>query len=121
MREPARDKGRLEDILESIRYVKEFTEGINFNTFLADKLRYFAVLKNIEIIGEAAYMISLELKEKHPEIPWGPMIKMRHILVHGYASVLPEILWQTATEDVPLLLTQIETLLSSLESIGKNA
>lgn len=77
---------------------------------LIDKLRYFAVLKNVEIIGEASYMLSSEFKEAHSEIPWKDIIKMRHVLVHGYAVVLPELLWQTALEDVPKLKKQIEEL-----------
>jgi uncharacterized protein with HEPN domain len=110
MREPARDKGRLEHILEAANYVMSFSAGLNYESFLSDKLRYFAILKNVEIIGEAAYMLSLEFKESHPEVPWGQMIRMRHVLVHGYASVLPEMLWQTAMQDIPLLRPQIEAI-----------
>ena len=78
----------------------------------ADKLRYFAVVKNVEIIGEASYMLSITFKEAHPEIPWNDIIKMRHVLVHGYAAVLPELLWQTALDDVPKLKEQIEDILN---------
>ena len=111
MREPARDRGRLEDMLQAAEYVISFTEGISLSAFTDDKLRYFAVLKNLEIIGEAAYMLTLDYKESHPEIPWDKIIKMRHILVHGYGDVLPEILWQTALEDVPQLRQRIRELL----------
>ena len=52
MREPARDKGRLADILEAAAYIKQFTDGVEYSSFLSDKLRYFAVLKNAEIVGE---------------------------------------------------------------------
>lgn len=110
MREPSRDKGRLEDILEAARNIAEFGEGIDFPSFQADKLRYFAVLKNVEIIGEAAYMLSLEYKEQHNDIPWDAIIRMRHVLVHGYAEVIPEVLWQTAVSDVPILQSQVEEL-----------
>lgn len=54
MREPARDKGRLADILEAAAYLKQFTDGVKYSHFLSDKLRYFAVLKNVEIVGETA-------------------------------------------------------------------
>lgn len=112
MREPYRDPGRIEDILEAAKNVAEFIESVNFQQFLNDKLRYFAVLKNVEIIGEAAYMLSPEYKENHPEIPWNSIIRMRHVLVHGYAEVLPEILWTTATSDVPVLRHQVELLIT---------
>ncbi len=77
----------------------------------ADKLRYFAVVKNVEIIGEAAYMLSLEFKEKHNSVPWNDIIRMRHVLVHGYATILPELLWHTALKDVPVLKRQIEGII----------
>ena len=111
MREPDRDPGRLQDIIEAANYVTSFIEGLNYEQFLNDKLRYFAVLKNVEIIGEASYMISPVMKDAHPEIPWKQITKMRHILVHGYSSVLPEILWETATTDIPLLREQVKGLL----------
>ena len=111
MREQDRDPGRLTDILQAADYVSEFIEGYSFETFFEDKMRYYAVLKNVEIIGEAAYMLSLEFKEQHNEVPWKQIIKMRHILVHGYASVLPEILWETATEDIPSLAKTIRKIM----------
>ena len=87
MREPERDLGRLQDV------------------------------KNVEIIGEAAYMLSLEFKEKHAHIPWNDIIRMRHVLVHGYATILPELLWHTALVDVPILKEQIESILSGGHSL----
>lgn len=110
MREPSRDKGRLSDIVEACSNVMEFTDGLTQEQFLSDKLRYFAVMKNIEIIGEASYMLSLAFKAEHREIPWDAIIKMRHILVHGYATVLPEFLWETAKTDIPRLKEQITAM-----------
>lgn len=112
MREPERDYGRLQDILQAANNILFFTEGRSREQLSSDKLRYFAVVKNVEIIGEAAYMLSLEFKEKHKHIPWDDIIRMRHVLVHGYATILPELLWHTALEDVPLLKEQIEAIIS---------
>ncbi len=114
MREPARDKGRVEDILEAADYIKQFTDGVQFPSFLSNKLLYFAVLKNVEIVGEAAYMLSSEFKGAHPDLPWSQMIKMRHVLVHGYASILPEVLWETATKEIPEVVPKIETIYLSM-------
>lgn len=111
MREPERDLGRLQDIIQAAKHIASFTEGYSQEKLMSDKLRYFAVVKNVEIIGEAAYMLSLEFKEKHREIPWDDIIRMRHVLVHGYATILPELLWHTALVDVPLLKKQIEEIL----------
>lgn len=112
MREPARDKGRVEDILEAADYIKQFTDGVQFPSFLSNKLLYFAVLKNVEIVGEAAYMLSSEFKVAHPDLPWSQMIKMRHVLVHGYASILPEVLWETATKEIPEVVPKIREIYS---------
>ena len=111
MREPARDQGRLRDILNAADMIRQFTEGLTREELMEDKLRYFAVVKNVEIIGEAAYMLSLPFKEQHPEIPWNAIIRMRHVLVHGYATILPELLWHTALVEVPQLRNDIASLL----------
>ncbi|MBR0109997.1 MAG: DUF86 domain-containing protein [Bacteroidales bacterium] len=108
MREPSRDKGRLEDIIEAGENIAQFIEGYDFDSFMADKLRYFATLKNVEIIGEAAYMLSAEFKQLHPELPWKEAIGMRHVLVHGYSSILPSMLWDTCVKDIPRLVEQVK-------------
>lgn len=101
----------MQDIIQAANNIASFIEGITQEELSQDKLRYFAVVKNVEIIGEAAYMLSIQFKEKHKEIPWKEIIGMRHVLVHGYATVLVEILWHTATEDVPLIKKQVEAIL----------
>lgn len=113
MREPERDPGRLQDIITAANHIISFTEGYSQDELAVDKLRFFVVVKNVEIIGEAAFMLSLEFKEKHNEIPWNDIIRMRHVLVHGYATILPELLWHTALVDVPLLKKQIEEITHS--------
>ena len=100
------------DIIQAADNIISFTNELSLEELSVDKLRYFAVVKNVEIIGEASYMLSSDFKEAHNDIPWNDIIKMRHVLVHGYASVLPELLWQTALEDVPKLKVQIEALLN---------
>ena len=103
MREVERDPGRIQDMLEAADYIISFVEGLTYEQFFADKIRYFAVMKNVEILGEAANMLTEEFRVAHSEIPWKQVIKMRHVLVHGYSNILPEILWETATQDVPQL------------------
>ena len=118
MREPERDFGRLQDIIQAANHIASFTDGYSQEELKDDKLRFFAVVKNVEIIGEAAYMLSLVFKDSHSEIPWNNIIRMRHILVHGYATILPALLWQTALVDVPLLKKQIEEILSVAKDRG---
>ena len=116
MREPERDYGRLQDIIQAADNILSFTEGHTQEKLSSDKLRYFAVVKNVEIIGEAAYMLSLEFKEKQNHILWNDIIRMRHVLVHGYTTILPELLWHTALVDVPLVKEQIEEIMSGEHS-----
>ena len=70
MREKSRDKGRLEDIVEYSNNVRKLIDGISFNQFQSDIRTYYAVMKNIEIVGEAAYMLTNDFKEAHPMTPW---------------------------------------------------
>ncbi|MBP5636157.1 MAG: DUF86 domain-containing protein [Bacteroidales bacterium] len=114
MREPSRDKGRLQDIVTAAEYLNEFTKSVSYENFLTDKLRFFAILKNVEIIGEAAYMLSFDFKKTYDTIPWDSIIKMRHVLVHGYANVLPEILWNAATIEVPLLKLKVDEIMKTI-------
>lgn len=114
MREPERDYGRLQDILQAANNIISFIEGHSKEELASDKLRYFAVVKNVEIIGEAAFMLSLEFKEKHTQIPWNDIIRMRHVLVHGYATIQPELLWHTALTDVPALKNQVDALINDI-------
>lgn len=116
MREQVRDKGRLEHILEAIERVFQFTNGITREDFKKDSILYFAVVKNIEIIGEAAYMLSLEFKESHPATDWKVIIAMRHFLVHGYYQVDPNEVWNVITQDLQPLKNQVIEYLIEFKS-----
>lgn len=112
MRELVRDKGRLEDIVEYSSNVLKIIDGIELEEFSSNILVYFATMKNVEIVGEAAYMLTKEFKASHPEIPWKQVEGMRHVLVHGYSQVLPRILWATAKENIPEIKAQVEKYLN---------
>ena len=110
MREQIRDKGRLEHILESIDYVFDFTKGVDFEAFQTDVKLRFAIIKNLEIIGEASYMLTKELKEQNPEVPWRKVIDLRHVLVHGYYQLKFETIWNIIQKDLLPFKEQIKTL-----------
>lgn len=118
MRERARDKGRLEDIVEYSKNVSMLIEGFTFEALINDKRTYFSVMKNVEIVGEAAYMLTKAFKEAHPEIPWKIVQGMRHVLVHDYANVIPRILWGTAIEDIPPCVNKSKNILLKLNGIN---
>ena len=111
MRERARDKGRLEDIIEYSDNVTNFISGHTFETFVADKRTYYSVMKNVEVVGEAAYMLSKAFKKAHPETPWKIVQGMRHVLVHDYAGIDSKELFNTAVNGIPELREQVEKYL----------
>ena len=115
MRELVRDKGRLEDIVEYSANVIKIIENVEFEEFSSNILIYFSTMKNVEIVGEAAYMLTKEFKASHPEIPWKQVEGMRHVLVHGYSQVLPRILWATAKESIPEFKKQVERCLAETD------
>ena len=114
MREPVRDRGRLEHILEQLNNISEFVQGKSIDDVQNDKILRFALVKCIEIIGEASYMLSLGFKEKHTEVAWNEIVKMRHVLVHGYYHISFPLLWTIIKEDLPQLRPHIEQYLSEI-------
>ena len=115
MRERINDRGRLEHILLAIGNVEEFLLGKDYEYLLNDKILYYAVVKNVEIVGEAAYMLSLDFKAEHADTPWDQIEKMRHVLVHGYYQILPEVLWLTINDDLPLLKANVTNYLYEMD------
>ena len=100
MREQVRDKSRIEHILEAIDNVFEFTEGMTFKDYVADKKGKFAGVKNLEIIGESSYKLTMEFRNKYAEVDWKTIIGLRHVLVHGYYEVEDFITWEIIEKDL---------------------
>lgn len=115
MREKPKDKGRLLHILEAISNIESFLQGKNAEDFLLDKLLYFGIVKNLEIIGEASYMLTKDFRDCHNETSWNDIITMRHILVHGYYHIDSKIIWATIKYDLPPLKLQIENFIKEFD------
>lgn len=115
MKEPVRDKGRLEHILTAIDYLSEFTNGLGYDDFVNDPLHLHAVTHNVQVIGEAVFKITDEFKTSHPETPWQMIEKMRHVLVHDYYQINLEILWDIVQNDIPPLREQIKGYLNQMD------
>lgn len=120
MREPSRDKNRLEHILQAISKVEEYTNSKTKEYLANNSLYLHATAYNIQIIGEATYKLSKEFKDAHSETPWRIIEKMRHILVHDYFSVDIEIMWLVIQDDIPELKQQIAKYLLEFESQEKS-
>jgi len=91
----------LEDMLEATEKVALFIAGMTGAQFLSDERTQFAVVRALEILGEASKKVPASFKAGHPEIPWREVAGMRDKLVHDYFGVNAEVVWKTATADVP--------------------
>lgn len=100
-----------EDIVEACGKVRRYVAGMNFEAFMADERTRDAVMRNIEIIGEAAKGIPDKVAAGAPEIPWPNVRGMRDILAHGYFSASQEIVWVTATTRMDALEAGVRKLL----------
>jgi len=114
MREPLRDSERLKHIITAIDNIFEFVDGVTLDEYRSNKMLRFAVVKNLEIVGEASYLLSNELKTQHTEIEWKDMISMRHLLVHGYYHIRDEIIWATITDNLLQLKEQVNQIIETL-------
>jgi len=100
----------IEDILTSIKKILRYTEGMSFDAFLKNEIVIDAVIRNLEIIGEAAKKIPEDIKNSNSDIPWKRMIGLRNIVVHEYFGIDFEIIWQIATKNLPSLKPLITDL-----------
>ena len=105
-----RDEGLLLDMLLAARKILRYTDRMPREEFLTNALTQDAVMRNIQIVGEAARKVSPSFKESHPEIPWASMVGMRHRLVHEYTRIVPDKVWGVVELDIPRLIRQIEPL-----------
>ena len=112
MREPVRDRERLQHILDAINTIEQSRAKYSAPEEMNDPIIYYGFVKHVEIIGEAVYMLSKEFRDVHPEVEWEAIQGMRYVLVHGYYQIEPEQLWDTIDKDIPLLKPQIEKILS---------
>jgi uncharacterized protein with HEPN domain len=98
-------------MLESIQVIQDYTSGMDYDTFIADRRTVDAVIRNLNIIGEAATHVPDEITEQYPEIPWAEMRGMRNIVVHVYFGVNLRIVWDTLQVNLPPLVTLLKRLL----------
>lgn len=107
----------LTDILEASDAISRFLEDVEREAFLSDELRQSAVLQKFIVIGEAASHLSPDFHAQHAGVKWRSAIGLRNVAVHEYFSVNFEVVWETATQDVPLLRQQVAAI---LEAIAKD-
>lgn len=106
-----RDHDFLEDIEDAIGRILEYTRGMNWDGYLRDYKTQDAVVRNLEVIGEATKNLSDDFQGQHPDIPWQDMAGTRDRLTHHYFGINLEIVWQIIKQDLPGLKSQIEQVI----------
>ncbi|MBI5388787.1 DUF86 domain-containing protein [Candidatus Woesearchaeota archaeon] len=104
----------IQDISDSIQEIFQFTKGMSFKEFKEDKKTINAVLRSLEVMGEAAKNIPDTLRKKYPKIPWEEMSGIRDKLIHEYHGVDLEIVWSVVRKELPLLKPEVLKLLREL-------
>lgn len=112
MRELLRDRERLEHILAAINRVMRYTTGKTYEDLLSDDMMYYAVVKNIEMMGEAANMLTKEFTDAHQETPWKMVRGMRNYIVHEYFQIDSAVVWDVITNELADFRNQISRYLS---------
>ena len=100
----------------AINQIEEFTKELNFEQFVANKLCLYAVVYHIQIIGEATYKLTKEYRAKHSNMPWKMMEGMRHVLVHDYYNIKPQIVWGVVKKDIPSIKPLLQHLLNESQN-----
>lgn len=104
----------LRYIRDSIVWIEKYTEGMDLEGFRENHMAQDAVLKQIEVIGEAVKHLPPEFTDRHPEIPWKDIVGMRDIVVHNYFSVDVVATWKTISVDIPVFKEAVDKILGDL-------
>lgn len=110
-----RDPTYIDDILQAARRIGSYVEGIDEDVFARDEMRQDAVIRQLEIIGEASRNLSAEFREQHPGVEWRKIIGMRNLLAHAYRSVGVSYVWEAAVRHVVELETYLKGLAASAD------
>lgn len=111
----------LNDISEMIEDIESFTEGMSYEELEGDKKTLYAVIRCLEVLGEAVKKIPNYIREEYPEIPWHEIAGMRDRLIHEYFGVDRETIWDTIQEDLSPLKETVTKIVTDLQTKDKNA
>ena len=106
---------RLEDIVESSALIAEYVQGMSYANWVKDRKTIDAVVRNLQIIGEAANYVPEDVRSRYNDVPWAQLRGMRNILIHEYFGVDTDILWRAVTEDVPELKKLVQRIIDEAQ------
>lgn len=105
-----RDDSLLLDMLVAARHARSFVHDMDEKTFLASKLHQDAVIRELEVLGEAAGRVSDEVREDQPDIPWPQIVGLRNRLIHEYFRVKLDVVWTVVANELPSLIEQLQAI-----------
>jgi|SRR3989338_394686 len=111
MSKKRRDKDFLGDIKEAMELIASYTKGLTYKKFLIDRKTQDAVVRNLEVIGEATNNITADFKASHPEVPWKALAGLRDKLIHFYFGIDYKIVWSIAKKELPKLCKKVKNIL----------
>ena len=114
MREPSRDKERLQHIVEAADFIIEQSASVTYEMFTSDKMLYGALVYYTMIIGEAGYMLSREFVSEYKDVPWDDIAGMRHHIVHGYYKIDNRVLWNIIKLDIMPLRDKVQHYIETI-------
>jgi uncharacterized protein with HEPN domain len=103
----------LRHILDAIGKIESYLTGATYESFSNNSMMVDAVVRELEIVGEASSNLSETFRDKHPDIPWRDAVDMRNFLIHEYFGVRKKVVWDTCKEDLPVMKRLIDKLLDS--------
>ena len=106
----------IEDILDAMEKADTLLEGVDYEQFESDFRINYAVVRALEIVGEATKRLPDDLRQKYSEIPWKGMAGMRDRIIHAYDTVDMQIVWEVVKKDIPLIKPQIQQILEDFEA-----
>lgn len=109
------DRSHFLDMLIAARKIQKFATGLDWETFRQEELYQSAIIRELQVIGEAARLVSDEAKANHAEIEWEKIAGMRNRLIHEYFRISLQIVWQVAENDIEPLIEQLQKAISSEE------